>query len=151
MADHATSSYGVDLLTAADNATQPADNTFTSLAQIIDESMEDGETKQINATHLNQSDRYMRSKPGMIDAGTLKIKIHYNGLVYSTLHTAKATGTIKWWFVKIPVGDGTNYDKFYLRGYVKTLGRESPADGDGMTADLEVQAIGGIVVTAYTP
>ncbi|WP_020475258.1 hypothetical protein [Zavarzinella formosa] len=138
--DHATSSLGLDILSAPDADTQPADNTFVSVGQIIDENTDEGDTGSIPATHLNQTGVRKRSRPSVTELGMLTYKVHMNGGVFANLKAWKEGRERRWWLVKLPLPDDeTHFDLQYAYGFIKSLKRDAPADGGGMTVDVTIE------------
>ena len=152
MADKATSSYGSIIYSAADAESLPGSIT-TLVGQIIECSFDGLTVKTINATHLNQTGRAMRAKPGMYDPGSFKVKIHFDGDDYDDLHgwaTGASTGATRWWLVKIPTADSvSNFHTASFRGIIENLSAAVPAEGDGVTADLSLKITGAVTWTPY--
>jgi hypothetical protein len=152
MADKATSSYGLDLYHAADAVSAPADGAITaSIGEIIDAKLSGIDVKEINATHLNQTDRAMRSKPGMFDPGQLDTKLMFNGADLVTLRGYAKAGTFRWWKFSIPAQDAVGFFNTYkFRGWIKTIGEaDAPADGDVITMNVSIKIVGDVTVTPY--
>ena len=154
MADKATGSYGTTIFSAADASSAPADVAITTLiGQIIDAKLAGVDVKEINATHLNQSDRAMRTKPGMYDPGSVDVKLQFDGTDLDVLRGYAVAGTIRWWLVKFPAADdAAHFHTAKFRGWVKTFNMaDAPAEGDAITADLSIRVIGAYTWTPHIP
>ena len=152
MADKATSSYGLDLFHAVDAVSTPADAAITtSIGEIIDAKLSGIDVKEINATHLNQTDRAMRTKPGMFDPGQLDVKLMFNGADLVTLRGYTKAGTFRWWKFSIPAQDDTtHWNTYKFRGWIKSLTEaDAPADGDLITMNCSIKIVGDVTVTPY--
>lgn len=152
MADNATSSYKVDLYHAVDATSTPADGAITtSVGEIIDAKLSGLDVKEINATHLNQTSRAMRSKPGMFDPGTLDVKLIFSGADMNTWHGYAVNGTFRWFKLSIPAVDSVvNFNTYKFRGWVKSfMPADAPAEGDVITMDLSIKIVGDVTITPY--
>lgn len=154
MADKATSSYGLLIYSAADASSAPSDGSITTaLGEIIDAKWSGIDVKAINATHLNQSDRGTRTKPGMFDPGTIDVKLQFDGTDVDTVRGYAYAGTFRWWLIKFPVADDiTHFHTAKFRGWIKTFNpADAPAEGDAITTDLSIQIVGTVTWTPYVP
>ncbi len=152
--DQTTHGFGTKIRTgtwtASTPETPPADNTFVEFGEIVDVNLPKLAVTKMNATKLNQTDRYKRRKPGFIDPGDLSFKIHFKKADYNTLLGYVTNGTELWWDTDVPEpDDATHVSNLKFHGFVAELGGTIPED-DGITVDVSICVNGKPQWTSYT-
>jgi hypothetical protein len=150
--DKTTHGFGTLLKTGTWAAATPetVPGTLTSFGELVDLDLPKSSSKEVTATKLNQANKYHRFRKGFINAGELRVKVHFDKTDFNTLLTYDAAGTEVWWVVCIPEPDDeTHLSTFAFHGFVKELGASVPED-DGITAEFVIKVNGKPQFTAYT-
>ncbi len=111
----------------------------TYLAQVISISREASEANKVDTTTLDGTDRFRTKIAGLIEPGSIKLKIVYD----------PTDSTLKTWMAEHEAGGTTTYAIIYptttvtqsFSGFVASVGAEVPLD-DVITCDIGLQITG---------
>lgn len=149
--DKTTHSFGTILKTGTWSASTPETiPTMTAFGQATNIQVPESKTTAINATRLNQANKYKRSRPGLIDPGELQFDGYFDKTDFATLKGYEEAGTEFWIQVAIPEpDDATHLSTWSAHGFISSLGVAAQED-DGIMCPVSFHVNGKPQFTAYS-
>lgn len=149
--DKTTHSFGTILKTGTWSASTPETiPTMAAFGQATNITVPESKTTAISATRLNQTNRYKRYRPGLIDGGVLTFDGFFDKSDFTTLKGYEEAGTEFWIQIGIPEpDDATHLSTWSAHGFVTSLGVGVEED-NGIMVPVGFQINGKPQYTAYS-
>ncbi|HYE20979.1 MAG TPA: hypothetical protein VEA69_21210 [Tepidisphaeraceae bacterium] len=149
--DKTTHSFGTILKTGTWSAATPETiPSMTAFGQATNIQIPESKTTAINATRLNQTNKYKRKRPGLVDPGVLTFDGHFDKTDFATLKAYEEAGTEFWIQVCIPEpDDATHLSTWSAHGFLGSLGVPVEED-DGIKCSVGFEVNGKPQFTAYS-
>lgn len=149
--DKTTHSFGTILKKGTWDASTPETvPAMTAFGQATNITIPESKTTSTSATRLNQTNKYKRFRPGLVDPGNLTFDGFFDKTDFDTLKDFEEAGTEFWIEIAIPEPDSTsNVSTWSAHGFLVSLGTSVEED-NGIMVSVGFQVNGKPQFVAYT-